>query len=290
MFADPERDPERSGGLGPLVISSFTLGTKISFEDRVRAAAAAGFEGIGLRAENYWDAEQTGLDDQDMIAIAHGYGVRILEVEYLTGWGLADGRDEPQRRKEETVFAMARAFGVRHVNAGLLEPLPREVITSGFAGLCDRAGPDLTVALEFMPYSGIPDLPAAWQIVQGADRPNSGLLIDAWHWARAGTAIAELDRVPADRIVAVQLSDVQERPMDPLRAESLTHRLPPGDGYGDPIGLIRALRAKGVQPRIMAVEVTSDDLISRGPEIAALTVGQAARGVLARSTVNINPA
>jgi sugar phosphate isomerase/epimerase len=281
---NPARDPERTGNLGPLVISSFTLGTKLSFEDRVQAAASAGFEGIGLRAENFWDAEQAGLDADDLIAIAGGYGVRILEVEYLTGWGIAAERDPAQQRKEETVFAMARAFGVHHVNAGLLEPLPRDVITAGFGELCDRAGPDLTVALEFMPYSGIPDLATAWQIVRDADRPNSGLLIDAWHWVRAGTSIADLEQVPADRIVAVQLSDVQEQPMDPLRAESLTHRLPPGDGYGDPIGLIRALRAKGVQPQIMAVEVTSDELMARGAGIAALTVGQAARGVLARST------
>jgi hypothetical protein len=36
----------------PLVVSSYTLGTEVSFGDRVRAAATAGFDGIGLRAEN----------------------------------------------------------------------------------------------------------------------------------------------------------------------------------------------------------------------------------------------
>jgi sugar phosphate isomerase/epimerase len=37
----------------PLVVSSYTLGTEVSFPDRCRAAAAAGYDGIGLRAENY---------------------------------------------------------------------------------------------------------------------------------------------------------------------------------------------------------------------------------------------
>ena len=275
--------------MAPLVISSATLGNKISYEERVRAAAAAGFEGIGLRAENYWDAQRAGLDDRDMIAIADRYGVRILEVEYLAGWGIAAELDPRQQEKEQTVFAMARAFGVQHLNAGLLEPLPREVIADGFAGLCDRAGPDLTVALEFMPYSGIPDLPTAWRILQQAGRANSGLLLDVWHWVRAGMTLTDLDLVPADRIIAVQLSDVQEQPMDPLRAESLTHRLPPGDGYGDPISLIRALRLKGVHPQVMAVEVISDELLARGADIAALTVGQAARAVLARSAASGPP-
>ena len=65
---------------------------------------------------------------------------------------------------------MARAFGVRHLNAGLLEKLPLDVMTGAFAALCERAGPDLTVALEFMPYSGVPDLATAWRVVRSGHR------------------------------------------------------------------------------------------------------------------------
>jgi sugar phosphate isomerase/epimerase len=260
----------------PLVCSSYTLGTQVSFADRVRAAAAAGFDGIGLRAENYWDA---GVDDAEMLAIAERHAVRVLEVEYLTAWGTPGDRDEAQQRKEQTVFHMARAFGVRHLNAGLLEKLPLDVMTGAFAALCERAGPDLTVALEFMPYSGVPDLATAWQLVR--DVPNAGLIIDNWHWARAGQRLADLDEVPAERIVSVQLCDVRAEPMDPLRAESLGHRLPPGQGYGDTVGLVRALAAHGVVPAVMAVEVISDELVARGVDVAAQVNGNAARTVLA---------
>jgi sugar phosphate isomerase/epimerase len=262
----------------PLVVSSYTLGTEAGFADRVRAAAAAGYEGIGLRAENYWAA---GLDDAAMLAVAEQEGVPILEVEYLTGWGTAADRDEAQQDKEQTVFHMARAFGVRHLNAGLLEKLPLDVMTEAFSALCERAGPDLTVALEFMPYSGVPDLATAWQIAQGV--PNGGLLIDNWHWARAGHEPADLDGVPAERIVSVQLCDVRAEPMEPLRAESLGHRLPPGQGYGDTVGLVRALAAHGVTPTIMAVEVISDELVARGVDVAAQVSADAARDVLARA-------
>ncbi len=263
-------------GAAPLVVSSYTLGTQVRFPDRVRAAATAGYDGIGLRAENYWDA---GLDDTTMLAVAERHGVRILEVEYLTGWGTAADRDEAQRRKEQTVFHMARAFGVRHLNAGLLEKLPLEVMTDAFAALCDRAGPDLTVALEFMPYSGVPDLATAWRIVQRV--PNSALIIDNWHWARAGQQPADLDEVSPERIVSVQLCDVRAQPMEPPRAESLGHRLPPGHGYGDTVGLVRALTTHGVTPAVMAVEVISDELVARGVDVAARVAFDAAREVLA---------
>jgi hypothetical protein len=90
-----------------------------------------------------------------MLALAEQHGVRILEVEYLTGWGTAADRDEAQQAKEQTVFHMARAFDVRHLNAGMLEKLPLDVVGEAFAALFERAGTDLTVALEFTPDSGV---------------------------------------------------------------------------------------------------------------------------------------
>ena len=268
-------------GAPPLVVSSYTLGTEVEFGERVRAAAAAGYDGIGLRAENYWAA---GLDDAAMLAIAEQHGVRILEVEYLTGWGTAADRDEAQQAKERTVFHMARAFGVRHLNAGLLEQLPLDAVVGEFAALCERAGPDLTVALEFMPYSGVPDLATAWRIVQRV--PNAGLIVDGWHWARAGQQVAELDDVPAERIISVQLCDVRAEPMEPLRAESLGHRLPPGQGYGDTVGMVRALTDHGVAPAVMTVEVISDELVARGVDVAAQVTADAAREVLASAATH----
>lgn len=264
----------------PLVLSSYTLGTEVSFPDRVRAAAAAGFDGIGLRAENYWDAEGFGLDAAAVADLAAAAGVPVLEVEYLTAWGTAGDRDAAQRRKEQTVFAMARTFGVQQVNTGLIEKLPVEVITRAFGELCDRAGDDLTIALEFMPYSGVPDLGTAWRILQEADRPNSALIIDVWHWARAGMTSHDLAPIPPDRIVSVQLCDVRQTPMEPLRSESLGHRLPPGAGYGDAAGMVRALQNHGVRPALVTVEVISDELIAGGADAAARTVATAALEVL----------
>jgi sugar phosphate isomerase/epimerase len=274
-------------GAPPLVLSSYSLGTTVGFEDRVRAAAAAGFDGIGLRAENYWDALRDGLDDDTMAAVAARHGIAVLEVEYLTAWGTAVDRDAAQQEKERTVFHMARAFGVGHLNTGLLEKPPLDVVTRAFAELCDRAD-GLTVALEFMPYSGVPDLATAWRILDAAGRANGGLIVDVWHWARAHSVSSDLAGVPPDRIVAVQLCDVREHPMEPLRAESLGYRLPPGQGFADPVGLLRALHEHGVEPRVVTVEVISDELVARGVDTAATVLGEAAREVLGRAADDVH--
>ncbi|HEY3263219.1 MAG TPA: sugar phosphate isomerase/epimerase [Pseudonocardiaceae bacterium] len=273
----------------PLVISSYTLGTEASFEERVRAAAAAGFAGIGLRAENYVDARRAGLDDAAMHAVLREHGMTVMEVEYLTGWGTEGDRDAAQQEKERTVFHLARTFGVGHLNAGLLEKPPLDAVPAAFGALCRRAG-ELTVALEFMPYSGVPDLATAWAVVDRCGEPNSALLVDAWHWTRSRAAPDDLGPVPAERIVSIQLCDVAAEPMPVPRQESLHHRLPPGRGFGDVAGMLRALRDHGVRPVVIAVEVISDELVARGVDGAARTVMAAAREVLDRSWSHDIPA
>ncbi|HFL3602632.1 TPA: hypothetical protein ACG3P5_001572 [Clostridioides difficile] len=71
----------------PITISSYTLGTEVSFRDRVRIAKEAGFDGIGLRAENYIDAKNAGVTDEEMIAILNEYDMKVTEVEYITSMG-----------------------------------------------------------------------------------------------------------------------------------------------------------------------------------------------------------
>ena len=128
----------------------------------------------------------------------------------------------------------------------------------------------------------MPGLRDSWRTVCAADQPNGALLVDTWHWGRSGTTVQDLQPVDADRIVSVQINDVRRQPMDPLRPEALHWRLPPGRGFGNVSGIIAALRAKGVRPRIVAAEVMNDDLLAAGLETTARTIMTACREVLRR--------
>lgn len=63
-------------------------GSKISrfdFEDRVKAAAAAGFSGIGIwHADLEYITRTVSL--HDMKAILDDYGQQHIELEFLTDW------------------------------------------------------------------------------------------------------------------------------------------------------------------------------------------------------------
>lgn len=259
----------------PLTISSYTLGTEINFEDRVKIAKEAGYDGIGLRAETYMLAVKQGYSDEWMLEILAEHDMKVTEVEYITLWADPNKTMETpetllQQFKEQTIYHMARLFGVGHINCGLMEKYPAEVHIQAFKELCTRAK-ELVIGLEFMPYSGVPDLASAWNIVKEADCENGMLILDTWHWARANMTAADLEGVPAEKVVSIQICDVLERryPDTILRDESMHDRLCPGTGWGDTEGFLRALKAHGIKPRVVGTEVISDPILSQGYQKAA---------------------
>ena len=74
--------------------------------------------------------------------------------------------------------------------------------------LCEVAARHgLTCDLEFMPWTGVPNLSAARRIVEGADQPNGGVLVDALHFARSASTLEEVGRLPKARLHYAQMCD-----------------------------------------------------------------------------------
>ena len=266
----------------PITISSWTLGDQCTFEERVAAAKAAGFEGIGLRAETYVDALNEGLFDQDLLAILDKYGMRVTEVEYIVQWA-EEHRSYEQKYKEQICFHMCDLFGVESINCGLMENYSVEYTAQKLRELCRRAG-KYTVGVEPMPYSGLPDVKKAWAVVQAAGCDNAKLLLDSWHYVRADQPLdlSVLEGIPAEKIVSIQINDVQAHPYAKsiLRDESMHDRMLPGTGCGNTAGFVKLIRDKGVRPAVVGVEVISDEILSRGVAQAAKDNYDAARAVL----------
>lgn len=124
-------------------------------------------------------------------------------------------------------------------------PLAR--LVAGFGELCARAAAQgLWVNLEPMPFTGCPDVAATWAIVAGAAAPNCGIMLDSWHFFRAGQTLAALDAVPERYFQALQLSDAPLVPAaGPLARETITARRWPGQGELPLHDFVRAVYAKG---------------------------------------------
>lgn len=250
----------------PITISSWTLGDKCTFEERVIAAKEAGFDGIGLRAETYVDALNEGLTDEDILSILKKHGMRVTEVEYIVQWA-EKTRSYEQKYKEQMCFHMCDLFGVGHINCGLMENYSVEYTAEKLRELCNRAGKHI-IALEPMPYSGVPDMKKGWDIVRESGCENARLLCDSWHWVRADQPLSldVLKDIPADKIISIQINDVWERPYAKaiLRDESMHDRLSPGTGIGTTAPFLKVLKEKGVDPKVIGVEVISDSILEKG--------------------------
>jgi sugar phosphate isomerase/epimerase len=260
-----------------MILSAQTISTE-SFEDRVRAAAGADCSGIGIRPRDYGRARIAGLTDADMRAVLSEHAVEVVEHQALRKWAYPDDRG---RTDEDDLWAIADALGGGYVIAITAEiPDTREAVAMRLAALAGRAAEHgLDVALEFLPWTDVPDAATAWELVAAADRPNVGVLVDAWHLFRGTGDLGQVRAIPADRIVAVHLADADAEVVGTLPEDTISRRRIPGEGALPLVELVRALDEIGSRPRY-AVEVLSDEQRALPASDAARRAADGARRVL----------
>jgi sugar phosphate isomerase/epimerase len=229
--------------------------------DAVRSAAQAA-SATGFTEASVWLQHLDALD---------GTGLHVAVVEAAVAWANAD-RATAEAEAGQLVAAAERV-GASTIMAVCLDP--------PLAGLDDaRRNLGVLVALagdigsrvcvEFLPWTGIPDLATAWDLVEPLG-PACGIILDTWHWVRqpGGPAPDVLARIPGERIGYVQVCDVAADPGADPYAEAMTGRLLPGDGVVDFDGLASHLAAIGATP-FVAAEVLNPSLVTElGTEGAA---------------------
>jgi sugar phosphate isomerase/epimerase len=273
-----------------LVWSHFSRPRFGHFDERVAAAATAGFEGIGLFVEEYARLrDDEGRSPAAIGEVLERHGVVLADAEVARGWWATPGGEHDEhyrqgRRIERLAFEMADHFGVRYLQA--IGPYHCEIdlAVEGFAGLCDRAAEHgLLVGIEWLPYTNIATAADAQRIVRAADRPNAGYCVDIWHHTRGANDIDMLAALEPERIFAVQMNDGSLAPaLADYKADCLANRVPPGDGEFDCVGFVQMLSAMGVDAPI-SIEVCSTSLWEAPIEVAARLAADGMRRVLAEA-------
>jgi sugar phosphate isomerase/epimerase len=257
-----------------LVASFFTLtgagfgeAPRHSFATRCRAAAAAGFTGIGLHVDDLARTVDSGVDVAGMRAVLAETGLRVTEIEFLGGWAL-DSDPAALEQLVGRIEAVAEAFGGRHVSAGEfrgdgvvdLDAAARRL--GELARRLSRHG--LLVAVEAFPWSILAGESIVPELLRRAQAPNLGQLVDVWHFYNSGGDPDDL----VGPVAAVQLNDGPRVHGDYLTHARAARRLP-GEGDLDVVRLIRAVLRTGFTGP-WCVEVNT-------PEFRALPVDEAAR-------------
>lgn len=261
-----------------------------SFIDQLVAARSGGFAGLALTPSAFFNAgHQTPGGLVGVRNAAEKAGL-ALHLDTVTGWApirVPTGADAALTARFDhtldTCIELTEALGIRSILAVAVfdhDGVPLPELVAGFGELCDIALQlDAKVNLEFMPLWGVPDLAAALAIVSAADRPNSGLMLDTWHFAHSGRDVGLLCAV-SEWPVHLQLADGLMTPdgTDLIEATLHTRELP---GLG-------ALRIKEVVDVVASLqvpftagpEVFSDRLDEMAPQEAGNALGNATRSVL----------
>lgn len=249
--------------------------------EMIRLAAATGYDAVGLRLVRVTDtspgyplhrdpgglrATRAALDET---------GIRVQDIEFLR---LTPDLDPASFAP---VLETGATLGARHVICAPYDPdLSR--MADRLAALAELGAPlGIAPVLEFFPWTVLPGLSDAWAVVQASGRDEVGLLVDALHFDRSGSALADLAALPAHRLPFLHLCDAPVAP--PYSEADLLHagraeRLPPGQGQIDLTAILRHAPA-GV-PIALEVPMTAATR-AHGPAHVAAAALAGARAVLA---------
>jgi len=226
---------KRAIGLAALTV------LELPHHEQVSVAAQAGYSHVGLRLNPVAGQPfHHALDVDEVEKRLADTGVRVLDVEVF--------RLTPETKINEFESIIATAARLRATDLLVHGADPDATrLTESFARLCDlAAGYGLSANLEPMPWVDVSDLAKAMRVLDGAARPNRGLLVDAIHFFRAGDSPGALAKVGRQFLRYMQLCDARpERPSDmqEIIRQARADRLFPGEGGLDLKGLLRALPA-----------------------------------------------
>ncbi|HEX2791101.1 MAG TPA: sugar phosphate isomerase/epimerase family protein [Steroidobacteraceae bacterium] len=258
--------------------------SKFSFNDRVTAAAQAGFDGFGI-----WHADlEHTLKSQslrDMRRTLDDNGMTHIELEFLTDWWFQDGeRRAACEQRKRLLLDAASALNAHHIKVGdfLDTPCPMRQLIDAFAALCTEAESHGTdVLFELMPFANIKTLAGALELLEGAGARNGGIIIDLWHMVKLGIAYDDVARIPARFLGGIELNDgTFQAPWD-MHEDTINHRRLCGEGEFDVRGFVSTMLAAGYRGpwgiEVLNAEMRNWPLERMAQRAAATTRAQFAR-------------
>ena len=218
-----------------------TLPDKGSFTQRIEAATAAGFDELSLWLMSL-DEGRAELGSLEAVAgFLADAGMRASVLELLLTW--PDGEPGACDAEVAVMQAAAEIMQPDVILAGCMGPSLAPGAAACLKAQCRALAP-YKVALEFLPWSGLPTLASAVDLVREIDEENLGFVLDTWHFAWAGQDFTTLESIPAEKIHFVQLGDLASETSSDVIVETLGHRLRPGEGVVDWPRMRRVLDAE----------------------------------------------
>jgi sugar phosphate isomerase/epimerase len=217
----------------------------------LRAAAAAGFETVGLDVYSLAAHREAGGRLEDVAAWIDAAGLRCAEIAALLVGPDSAAVDAQLAVLEPMVRALRPAWVLTNADAD-----PDARTAAQLARCAERLGAHgARLAVEFLPFLRVRSIAGALELVRRSGS-DAGVLVDTWHFFHGPDGWAELEALPLERLAYVQFDDHPPLESDDLREECLHRRVFPGEGTFDLDRFCRSLRGRGFDG-LVSVEVLS---------------------------------
>jgi 2-keto-myo-inositol isomerase len=250
---------------GRLALHMWTIDTT-PLKTALDAAKKGGFDAVELRRTDFKRCFDEGMSNAQVLDLirASGIPVGVLGVEY--GWLFATG-DESKRLfkvfRESCENAVALGCDTLMSAPGQVNGTIKDAIRYLKEAGDIAADYNLKLGIEFnSQHDVLNSLPVLTELIEGADKPNCGYLIDAYHFTRSGAGGRGFENVPAEKIFCFQYSDVSPNPVTGVRRP--TDRLAPGKGivkWREMLGLLAEKNYTGY----LSYEAPNPELWERSP-------------------------
>lgn len=213
-----------------------TVSLSGGLDDKLRAAAAAGFSGVEI-FEN--DLIASPLPPREVRALAESLDVRIdLYQPFRDFEGVDDAQLERNLRRAEAKFAVMTELGVDTIlvcsnvaPSTIADDARAAAQLRRLAELAEEHG--VRIAYEALAWGRqVNDYAHSWRLVADADHPALGVCLDSFHILSVGDDPAGFREIPGDKIFFLQLADAPRMAMDVLQW-SRHYRCFPGQGGFD---------------------------------------------------------
>ncbi|GAB3469357.1 TIM barrel protein [Actinophytocola sediminis] len=238
-----------------------------TLEDKLAAAAAAGFDGVALAQD---DLVAAPLSPEQVRRRCADLGLTIDLYQPFHDFEAVppDVLRANLRRAERKLALMSRLGVPTMVVCSTLsadavddDELAAEQLRA-LAELATEHG--VRIAYEAQAWARfVTTVDHAWRVVRRAGHPALGLCLDSFHVLALSEDLGHVRVIPGDKVFALQLADAPPRHLD-LARWSTHHRLLPGQGVFDLAGFTATVLATGYAGPL-TIEVSNDVLRQADP-------------------------